>query len=96
MGEANAVARLVLGARALEKVEDAFFIALSDAAVATAIAIDLGHLENWLNDIPLAPTRTSHFARLAFDPERRPERVGLVFDELKKIAADAGTPISDE
>lgn len=39
---------------------------VGDAAVATAIAIDLGHLENWLNDIPLAPTRTSHFARLAF------------------------------
>jgi eukaryotic-like serine/threonine-protein kinase len=33
---------------------------------------------------------------LAFDPERRPERVGVVFDELKQIAADAGTPISDE
>ena len=32
---------------------------------------------------------------LAFDPERRPG-VGLVSDELKKIAADMGNPISDE
>jgi hypothetical protein len=39
---------------------------VGDAVVATAIAIDLGHLENWLNDTPLAPTRASHFARLAF------------------------------
>lgn len=33
---------------------------------------------------------------LAFDPERRPERVGIVLDELKQIAADQGTPIGDE
>jgi serine/threonine protein kinase len=33
---------------------------------------------------------------LAYDPDRRPERMGLVLDDLKEIAADMGTPISDE
>jgi len=33
---------------------------------------------------------------LEYDPERRPERVGIVLDELKQIAADLGTPVSDE
>ena len=33
---------------------------------------------------------------LAYDPERRPERVGLILDDLKQIAAEMGTPISDE
>jgi eukaryotic-like serine/threonine-protein kinase len=33
---------------------------------------------------------------LAFDPEKRPERVGEVLDELKQIAADLGTPLSHD
>jgi serine/threonine protein kinase len=33
---------------------------------------------------------------LAYDPEKRPERMGIVLDELKQIAAEVGTPISDE
>ena len=33
---------------------------------------------------------------LEYDPERRPERVGIVLDELKQIATDLGTPMSDE
>jgi serine/threonine protein kinase len=33
---------------------------------------------------------------LAYDPERRPERIGQVLDELKQIATDMGSPISDE
>ena len=33
---------------------------------------------------------------LAYKPEKRPERVGDVLDELKQIAADAGTPISHD
>ena len=33
---------------------------------------------------------------LSYDPERRPERVGQVLDDLKQIAADMGTPLSDE
>lgn len=32
---------------------------------------------------------------LAYDPEKRPERVGEVLDELTQIANDQGTPISD-
>jgi hypothetical protein len=31
---------------------------------------------------------------LSFDPEKRPERMGEVLDELKEIADDLGTPIS--
>jgi transposase len=33
--------------------------------VATATAMDLGRLSDWLNDLPLAATRRSQFARLA-------------------------------
>ena len=33
---------------------------------------------------------------LAFDPEKRPERVGEVLEELKQIAADLGTPLSHD
>jgi serine/threonine protein kinase len=33
---------------------------------------------------------------LAYKPEKRPERVGEVLEELKQIAADAGTPISHD
>jgi eukaryotic-like serine/threonine-protein kinase len=33
---------------------------------------------------------------LEYDPERRPERMGIVLDQLKEIAADMGTPMSDE
>lgn len=33
---------------------------------------------------------------LSYDPERRPHRVGEVLDELKQLAADLGTPVSDE
>jgi eukaryotic-like serine/threonine-protein kinase len=33
---------------------------------------------------------------LAYDPEKRPERVGEVLDELKRIAEDQGTPISHD
>src|SRR5207342_3472463 len=33
---------------------------------------------------------------LAFEPDRRPERVGLVLEELKQIADEQGTPMSDE
>jgi serine/threonine protein kinase len=33
---------------------------------------------------------------LNYDPDKRPERMAIVLDELKQIAADAGTPISDE
>jgi serine/threonine protein kinase len=33
---------------------------------------------------------------LAYDADKRPERMGIVLDELKQIAVEAGTPISDE
>jgi eukaryotic-like serine/threonine-protein kinase len=33
---------------------------------------------------------------LNYDPERRPERIGQVLDDLKQIAADMGSPVSDE
>jgi hypothetical protein len=33
---------------------------------------------------------------LEFDPEKRPERVGEVLEDLKQIAADLGTPISHD
>jgi serine/threonine protein kinase len=33
---------------------------------------------------------------LEFDPEKRPERVGEVLEDLKQIAADMGTPISHD
>jgi serine/threonine protein kinase len=33
---------------------------------------------------------------LSYDPERRPERVGQVLDELKLLANQLGTPIGDE
>jgi serine/threonine protein kinase len=33
---------------------------------------------------------------LAYDPEKRPERVGEVLEELTKLAADLGTPISHD
>jgi serine/threonine protein kinase len=33
---------------------------------------------------------------LDFNPDRRPERVGLILNELKQIARDQGTPISDD
>jgi serine/threonine protein kinase len=33
---------------------------------------------------------------LEYDADKRPERVGLILDDLKQIAADQGTPISDE
>jgi eukaryotic-like serine/threonine-protein kinase len=33
---------------------------------------------------------------LSYDPERRPERVGIVLDELKQLADDLGTPISHD
>jgi len=36
--------------------------------VLTAVAIDLYRLYNWVNEVPLALTRTSHFARLAPEP----------------------------
>ena len=33
---------------------------------------------------------------LAYDPEKRPKRVGEILDELKRIADDMGTPISHD
>jgi serine/threonine protein kinase len=33
---------------------------------------------------------------LEYDPEKRPERVGEVLEELNKIAADMGTPLSHD
>jgi len=33
---------------------------------------------------------------LEYEPDKRPERVGEVLDGLKQIAADMGTPISDD
>jgi serine/threonine protein kinase len=33
---------------------------------------------------------------LSYDPERRPERAGQVFDELKLLADQLGTPIGEE
>lgn len=33
---------------------------------------------------------------LAYEPTKRPERMSLVLDELKQIAADQGSPIGDE
>jgi eukaryotic-like serine/threonine-protein kinase len=44
------------------------------------------------------PTRLAELVHrcLSYDPERRPERVGLVLDELKELAADMGSPVSDE
>jgi eukaryotic-like serine/threonine-protein kinase len=33
---------------------------------------------------------------LAFDPDRRPERMGLVLDELRQLAGEMGTPLSDD
>ncbi|HJZ89407.1 MAG TPA: serine/threonine-protein kinase [Gemmataceae bacterium] len=33
---------------------------------------------------------------LEYDADKRPERVGLILDDLKRIAAEQGTPISDE
>jgi eukaryotic-like serine/threonine-protein kinase len=33
---------------------------------------------------------------MSYDPERRPERMGIILDELKQIAAELGVPISDE
>jgi transposase len=33
--------------------------------VATATAIDVARVNDWLDGIPTAPTRRSHFARLA-------------------------------
>jgi len=42
------------------------------------------------------PTRLCELIHrcLSFDPEKRPERVGEVLDELKGIADEMGTPIS--
>jgi serine/threonine protein kinase len=44
------------------------------------------------------PTRLAELIHrcLTYDPERRPERVGEVLDELKQLATDMGTPVSDE
>ena len=33
---------------------------------------------------------------LSYDPERRPERVGEVLEELTELAADMGTPLSHD
>jgi eukaryotic-like serine/threonine-protein kinase len=33
---------------------------------------------------------------LSYDPERRPERIGVVVDELRQLAADMGTPLSED
>ena len=33
---------------------------------------------------------------LSYDPERRPERMGIVLDDLKQIAEDMGTPLSHD
>lgn len=33
---------------------------------------------------------------LSYEPDRRPERMGIILDDLKQIAAEMGTPISDE
>jgi serine/threonine protein kinase len=33
---------------------------------------------------------------LAYNPEKRPERMGEVLDDLKQIAADQGTPLSHD
>jgi eukaryotic-like serine/threonine-protein kinase len=32
---------------------------------------------------------------LAYEPQRRPERMGVVLDELRRISAEQGTPISE-
>jgi eukaryotic-like serine/threonine-protein kinase len=45
-----------------------------------------------------APTRLADVIHrcLSYDPERRPERVGEVLEELTQLAADLGTPISHD
>jgi eukaryotic-like serine/threonine-protein kinase len=44
------------------------------------------------------PTRLADLIHkcLSYDPERRPERVGEVLEELTELAADMGTPISHD
>jgi eukaryotic-like serine/threonine-protein kinase len=45
--------------------------------------------------VPMALADLIHRC-LAYDPEKRPKRVGEILDELKRIADDMGTPISHD
>jgi serine/threonine protein kinase len=60
-----------------------------------AFAATLTPVQELNKAVPKALADVIHRS-LSYDPEKRPERVGEVLDDLKQIAADMGAPIGDE